>query len=182
MLEVVRHNIPGGTTVVSTARLEHGALCDRGPRQTHQTDGRAAPVTLEMPLIRFTVTACTDAAGNPVNGTIYLARPGNKRPHARRCLPLHECARIAGTALHGHREVRRVHPDRNAIAMSRWVAGAAVLGWRKPGPGQIRIGGAIPMPFYAPSCLLSIAEVRNRPPTSRAKSKSATSASLRRVR
>jgi prepilin-type N-terminal cleavage/methylation domain-containing protein len=82
ILEIVRHNIPSGTTVVSTARLEHGihfAIVGSTP-DTPDGFGRATPVDFgDATSIRFTADGmCTDAAGNPVNGTIYLARPGEQ--------------------------------------------------------------------------------------------------------
>jgi prepilin-type N-terminal cleavage/methylation domain-containing protein len=82
ILEVVRHNIPSGTTVVSTARLEHGmhfAIVGSTP-DTPDGFGRETPVDFGgATSIRFTADGmCTDAAGNPVNGTIYLARAGEQ--------------------------------------------------------------------------------------------------------
>lgn len=80
VIEVVRHDLPSGTTVVSTARLDHGVhftLVAEMP-DTPDRFGRASAVDFGgATSIRFTADGMfTDGSGNPVNGTVFLARPG----------------------------------------------------------------------------------------------------------
>jgi prepilin-type N-terminal cleavage/methylation domain-containing protein len=82
VVEVIRHNLPTGTTLISTARLAHGvefALVSGLP-DTPDGFGRASAVDFGgAASIRFTADGMfTDGAGNPVNGTVFLARPGER--------------------------------------------------------------------------------------------------------
>lgn len=79
-IEVVRHDRPSGTTVVSRIRLAHGArfMVADGTPDTPDGFGRLTPVYFGVATtVQFTPDGMvTDASGHPVNGTISLAIPG----------------------------------------------------------------------------------------------------------
>ncbi len=80
MVTVVRRNIPTGTTLMSTAVLEHNAqfMLFGSVPDTPDGFGRAAPVSFGgATTIMFTPDGMfTDATGNPVNGSVFLGQPG----------------------------------------------------------------------------------------------------------
>jgi prepilin-type N-terminal cleavage/methylation domain-containing protein len=86
---LVRHNLPAGTTVVSTIYLEHGAAFMFFGNQPDTPDrfGRATePVAFgAAQQILFTADGMlTDELGNPLNGTVFLGEAG--RPMSARAL------------------------------------------------------------------------------------------------
>lgn len=76
----VRRNIPIGTTVLSTAVLEHNTqfLLFAGQPDTPDAFGRTTATDFGgAALVMFTADGMlTDAAGNAVNGTVFLGQPG----------------------------------------------------------------------------------------------------------
>jgi hypothetical protein len=87
-IQVVRLNIPSGTTTVSTAILEHNTqfMLFSGQPDTPDGFGRPSAVSFSgAATVMFTADGMlTDTAGNPVNGSIFLGQPG--RPLTSRAL------------------------------------------------------------------------------------------------
>ena len=75
-ISLVRHNIPNGTTVVSTAVLEHRSsfMLFAGMPDTPDAFGNATAVYFNnAQQVMFTADGLfTDAAGNPVNGSVFI--------------------------------------------------------------------------------------------------------------
>jgi hypothetical protein len=88
MITTVRRNLPNGTTVLSTAVLEHNMrfLLFADQPDTPDTFGRNTPIDFGgAPLVMFTSDGMlTDGNGNAVNGTVFLGQPG--RPMTSRAL------------------------------------------------------------------------------------------------
>ncbi len=88
MIRIVRHNIPSGTTLLYTAVLENRTefLLFPGQPDTPDGFGRAQAVSFGgAATVMFTADGMfTDAAGNPVNGSIFLGQVG--KPMTSRAL------------------------------------------------------------------------------------------------
>lgn len=80
LITVTRLNIPGGTTVLSTGYLEHSArfMLFAGQIDTPDGFGRTNAVDFSgAATVMFTSDGMfTDAAGNPINGTVFIGQPG----------------------------------------------------------------------------------------------------------
>ena len=87
-IQVFRNEIPTGQTLVSQAVLEHNTqyLLFTGQPDTPDGFGRPTPISFSgAATVMFTADGMlTDAAGNPVNGSIFLGQPG--RPLTSRAL------------------------------------------------------------------------------------------------
>jgi hypothetical protein len=87
-IQVIRNEIPAGTTVLSTAVLEHNTrfYLFAGQPDTPDGFGRAQPIYFAgVATVMFTADGMlTDAGGNPVNGSIFLGQPG--RPLTSRAI------------------------------------------------------------------------------------------------
>jgi type II secretory pathway pseudopilin PulG len=87
-VQVVRNDIPAGTTVVSTAVLEHNTRFHLFAGQPDTPDGFGRPSAIWFSgaaSVMFTADGMlTDPAGNPVNGSIFMGQPG--RPLTSRAL------------------------------------------------------------------------------------------------
>jgi hypothetical protein len=79
-ISVVRRNIPNGTTVVSTAVLEHRSQFYFFPTipDTPDAFGRTAPVDFNgAATVLFNAEGqTTDPAGNIINGTVFIGKVG----------------------------------------------------------------------------------------------------------
>lgn len=79
-IQILRNDVPEGQTVLQTVRLDAGAVfaLDGGIPDTPDAFGIAAAIDFgDADTIRFVPDGMfTDEAGLPVNGTIFLARPG----------------------------------------------------------------------------------------------------------
>jgi prepilin-type N-terminal cleavage/methylation domain-containing protein len=88
IITVVRRNMPAGTTVLSTAVLEHNMrfLLFAGQPDTPDAFGRAAAVDFggANPILFTPDGMLTDNLGNAINGTVFLGQPG--RPITSRAL------------------------------------------------------------------------------------------------
>ena len=80
LITVLRHNIPNGTTVISTIYLEHNTkfMIFPGAPDTPDAFGNAAPVFFNnAAAVMFTSDGMfTDQTGTPVNGTVFFGQPG----------------------------------------------------------------------------------------------------------
>jgi prepilin-type N-terminal cleavage/methylation domain-containing protein len=89
-VQIVRLNIPNGTTVLETAVFEHNSqfLLFAGQPDTPDGFGRTGPISFGgAATVMFTADGMlTDGAGNPINGTIFLGQPG--RPMTARALTI----------------------------------------------------------------------------------------------
>jgi hypothetical protein len=87
-IQVVRNDIPAGTTVLSTAVLEHNTRFHLFTGQPDTPDGFGRPQPIYFSgaaTVMFTADGMlTDAGGNPVNGSIFLGQPG--RPLTSRAI------------------------------------------------------------------------------------------------
>jgi hypothetical protein len=85
-----RGEIPAGETIISTATLEHRAQFLLYPAQPDTPDNFGRPQAVWFggaASIRFTADGMlTDAAGNPVNGTVFMGQPG--RPLTSRAITI----------------------------------------------------------------------------------------------
>jgi prepilin-type N-terminal cleavage/methylation domain-containing protein len=90
LIDVVRQDLPTGTTVVSSARLEHGVQFVRLAATPDTPDGFGGGSAVDFgaaTVVRFTADGMfTDGSGNPVNGSIFLARPNE--PDTARALTI----------------------------------------------------------------------------------------------
>jgi type II secretory pathway pseudopilin PulG len=90
LLRLVRHNIPSGTTVISSAALEHQAqfMLFAGQPDTPDAFGRPGPIDFAgVASPQFSSDGMlTDPAGNPVNGTVFIGQPG--RPMTSRAITI----------------------------------------------------------------------------------------------
>lgn len=87
IVQVVRRNIPSGTTVVSRVFLEHHAVFMTfvGFPDTPDLFGNATPIEFGPTAVMFTAEGMlVDTGGNPVNGSVFLGQPG--RPLTARAL------------------------------------------------------------------------------------------------
>jgi prepilin-type N-terminal cleavage/methylation domain-containing protein len=79
-ITVVRRNIPNGTTLVSTAVLEHQSQFLLFPTlpDTPDSFGMAGPVSFGGPMqVLFNAEGqAIDAAGNVINGSVFLGKVG----------------------------------------------------------------------------------------------------------
>lgn len=79
-IRLVRREWPSGTTLLFTAVLENNTrfLLFDGQPDTPDGFGRPGPIAFGTPgAVMFTADGMfTDAAGNPVNGSIFLGQPG----------------------------------------------------------------------------------------------------------
>jgi Tfp pilus assembly protein FimT len=79
-IQVFRNEIPTGQTMVSQAILEHNTqfLLFAGQPDTPDGFGRPAAISFSgAATVMFTSDGMlTDAAGNPVNGSVFLGQPG----------------------------------------------------------------------------------------------------------
>jgi prepilin-type N-terminal cleavage/methylation domain-containing protein len=81
MITSVRRNIPGGTTVLSTAVLEHNTqfVLFAGQPDTPDAFGRVTATYFNgavLPVMFTPDGMLTDTNGNTVNGTVFLGQPG----------------------------------------------------------------------------------------------------------
>jgi prepilin-type N-terminal cleavage/methylation domain-containing protein len=80
IITTVRRNIPGGTTVLSTAVLEHNTqfLLFAGQPDTPDAFGRNAAIDFggAAPVMFTADGMLTDTTGNAVNGSVFLGQPG----------------------------------------------------------------------------------------------------------
>lgn len=89
-ITLVRQNFPAGTTAISSAFLEHNTrfLQFAGQPDTPDAFGNSAAIAFgPAAVVMFTADGMlTDAAGNPVNGTVFLGEPG--KPMTSRALTI----------------------------------------------------------------------------------------------
>jgi len=83
LVSLVRHEVPGGTTTLKTVALESGVefrLTDGVP-DTPDAFGNAVPIDFgpAASVMFGTEGSLTDAAGNPVSGTVFMAIPNQQR-------------------------------------------------------------------------------------------------------
>jgi len=87
-MTVLRYEIPNGTTVISTAVLEHRSEFHLFATMPDTPDGfgRATPIDFGVAaVVLFTADGqVTDLAGNLINGTIFVGQPG--KPMTARAL------------------------------------------------------------------------------------------------
>jgi prepilin-type N-terminal cleavage/methylation domain-containing protein len=91
IVQIVRRNVPSGTTVIATAILEHRAVFMKFSGFPDTPDlfgstGSANPAMAFGPsATMFTADGMlTDATGNPVNGSVFIGQPN--RPMTARAL------------------------------------------------------------------------------------------------
>lgn len=86
LIQIVRRDLPAGTSTVSTAALEHHAVFMQftGMGDTPDAFGAGAPVSFTAPgAVMFTSDGMlTDTNGNPASGSIFIGQP-NRRMTAR---------------------------------------------------------------------------------------------------
>lgn len=82
IVTLVRRNIPGGTTTISSIYLEHNTrfMLFPGSPDTPDGFGNATPTAFSgAATIMFNSDGMfTDGNGNPINGTVYLGQPGHR--------------------------------------------------------------------------------------------------------
>lgn len=87
-VQVIRQDIPTGTTLIASAVLEHNTRFMLFDGQPDTPDGFGRPTAISFSgaaSVMFTADGMlTDAAGNPVNGTIFLGQAG--RPLTARAI------------------------------------------------------------------------------------------------
>lgn len=103
-LSVVRRNIPGGETVISTAVLEHNTQFFRFLTQPDTPDGFGGGTAISFgaaTAMMFTADGMfVDQAGNPLNGTVFIAQQNH--PQTARALTVFgPTARIRGYRWNG---------------------------------------------------------------------------------
>jgi len=80
VITTIRHEIPAGTTVLSNAVLEHNTqfLLFAGQPDTPDAFGRVTATYFggASPVMFTADGMLTDAAGNTVNGSVFLGQPG----------------------------------------------------------------------------------------------------------
>jgi len=88
IITTVRRNLPAGTTVLSTAVLEHNMqfMLFAAQPDTPDAFGRNVPIDFAgaVPVMFTPDGMLTDTNGNAVNGTVFLGQPG--RPITSRAL------------------------------------------------------------------------------------------------
>jgi hypothetical protein len=89
-LQIVRQEFGGGTTVLGNSYLEHNTQFMLFPGQPDTPDafGNATPISFSgAAVVMFTADGMlTDAAGNPVNGSVFLGQAG--KPFSSRALTI----------------------------------------------------------------------------------------------
>jgi prepilin-type N-terminal cleavage/methylation domain-containing protein len=79
-LQIVRQNVPSGTTVVGSVVFESGAQYYLAPGLPDTPDGFGRTTAVDFgaaTAVMFTSDGtCIDQTGNPVNGTIFVGLPG----------------------------------------------------------------------------------------------------------
>ena len=79
-ITTIRQNLPAGTTVLSTAVLEHNMrfMLFAGQPDTPDAFGRTVATDFggAAPVVFTPDGMLTDVNGNPVNGTVFLGQPG----------------------------------------------------------------------------------------------------------
>ena len=79
-VQIVRQEFGGGTTVLGTSVLEHNTQFTLFAGQPDTPDGFGNPTPVSFSgaaSVMFTADGMlTDAAGNPVNGSVFLGQPG----------------------------------------------------------------------------------------------------------
>lgn len=89
-LQTVRQDLPGGTTVIGNSYLEHHTqfMLFTGQPDTPDGFGNPTPVSFSgAATVMFTADGMlTDAAGNPVNGSVFLGQPN--KPFSSRALTI----------------------------------------------------------------------------------------------
>ncbi len=87
-VQVIRQDIPSGTTLIGSAVLEHNTQFRLFAGQPDTPDGFGRPSAVSFSgatTVMFTADGMlTDAAGNPVNGSIFLGQSG--RPLTSRAI------------------------------------------------------------------------------------------------
>ncbi len=103
-MTVVRRNIPAGETVISTAVLEHNTQFLRFAAQPDTPDGFGGAAAINFGgAVSYMFTAdgmFTDAAGNPLNGTIFIGQQ-TKEQTARALTVFGPTARVRGYRWNG---------------------------------------------------------------------------------
>ena len=99
VIQVVHQNLPSGTTVLSRAVFEHNVHYVRFNGQPDTPDGFGATSSINLggaAHVYFTADGTlTDAAGNPLNATLFLGQP--TRPLTSRALTIFGAtARVRG--------------------------------------------------------------------------------------
>ncbi|MEZ5318779.1 MAG: prepilin-type N-terminal cleavage/methylation domain-containing protein [Vicinamibacterales bacterium] len=88
LISVVRHDIPSGETILSTAALENHTqfLLFTGQADTPDGFGRATAIDFgAATAVMFTADGMfVDETGNPINGSVFLGQPA--RPMTSRAL------------------------------------------------------------------------------------------------
>jgi prepilin-type N-terminal cleavage/methylation domain-containing protein len=81
-LQIARVEFAGGTTVLGNSYLEHNTQFMLFPGQPDTPDGFGNPTPISFSgaaSVMFTADGMlTDAAGNPVNGSVFLGQPGKE--------------------------------------------------------------------------------------------------------
>lgn len=87
-LQIVRQNVPSGTTTIGWAVFEGGAQYYLPPGLPDTPDGFGRTQAVDFgaaTAVMFTSDGtCINQTGNPVNGTIFVGLPG--RPHSARAI------------------------------------------------------------------------------------------------
>jgi Tfp pilus assembly protein FimT len=103
-LQIIRHEVPSGTTVVANVALEGNAryALTAGAGDTPDRYGNSAPITFgTAAMIRFAPSgALVDGAGAPVNGTVFLS-VDNETISGRAVTVLGAIGRVAGYRWNG---------------------------------------------------------------------------------
>lgn len=103
-VQVVRRNIPNGTTTLSSAFLEHNATFRVFPSVPDTPDGFGRASATDFggaAAMMFTADGMfTDATGTPINGTVFIGQP-NKTLTARAVTVFGPTAMIRGYRWNG---------------------------------------------------------------------------------
>lgn len=104
VVQVVRQNLPNGTTVLSRVVLQHGAAFLRFAGEPDTPDGFGASAAVNLSgaaRVFFTADGTlTDLDGNPVNVTLFIGQP--MRPLTSRALTIFgPTARVRGYRWNG---------------------------------------------------------------------------------
>jgi hypothetical protein len=104
VIQVVRQNLPNGTTVLARAVLQHGTEYRKFSGVPDTPDGFGASAAINLSgssHVYFGADGMlTDAAGNPVNATLFLGQP--TRPLTARALTIFgSTARVRGYRWNG---------------------------------------------------------------------------------
>ena len=81
-VQLVRNNLPNGTTLITDVALENGAIFQLDPSlpEAEPGFGRSAAIDFaNAAVVRFMPDGTlSDGASVPINGTVYLGMPGQK--------------------------------------------------------------------------------------------------------